>query len=315
MAKLSTTSAFASGFRLIGRAPLAPLAWGALHALAIMPLEAVQMIYVWPDMLRGYGRMVDAARLGEVMPATAFTPPSPAMTLLPLLFMPLILVVWGVVGAAVVRAVLEPENRRFFYLRLGRQELWLMLVLLVQVILFYVALVVMMLLGIGGGALIIGLATATRLVPVVIIGVLLGIGVGIAAPLLVLWVLMRFSLAGAMTVHDREFRLFESWRFTKGNGWKLVGLAVLLFFAVIGFELLFFGSAGAVALAFGLSNLERLQDVLSRPEDWLGAALPMILVGISVFTIVGGYFSAILIAPFADAYDQIRGKRGIEEAF
>ncbi|MDB5438759.1 MAG: conserved transrane protein [Caulobacteraceae bacterium] len=314
MAKLSTTSAFAAGFRLIGRAPLAPLIWGALNGLAILPIQAIQLIYVWPNMLRGYGQMIESSRLGQPLPASAFTQ-SPGMTLLPLLFMPLVLFIWAMVGAAATRAVLEPQDRRFFYLRLGKQELWLMLVLLVQVILFYVGLIIMMILGIGVAALVIGLAVASHIAPLIVIASLAGVAAGFALPLSVLWVLMRFSLAGPMTVHDREFRLFESWQFTKGNGWKLVGLAVLLVFAMIGFEILFFGAIGAIGLAFGFSNIERLQEALSHPEDWMGQALPVILIALSVFTIAGGYFSAIFIAPFADAYDQIRGRRAAEEVF
>lgn len=313
MARLSATSAFAAGFRLIGRAPVAPLAWGALNAVAILPFQAIQLIFVWPNMLRGYGQMIEASRLGQALPAPYM--PSPGMTLLPLLALPIALIIWGVVGAAAARAVLEPQDRRFFYIRFGRQELWLMLVLLVQIILFYVGLILMILLGVGVSALIIGLAVASHIAPLIIIASLIGIAAGIGLPLVVLWVLMRFSLAGPMTVHDREFRLFESWQFTKGNGWKLVGLAVLLLFALVGFEIVFFGAVGAVGLAFGFANLERLQEALSHPEDWMNQALPLILIAITVFTIAGGYFSAIFIAPFADAYDQIRGRQGIAEVF
>jgi phosphatidylglycerol:prolipoprotein diacylglycerol transferase len=46
----------------------------------------------------------------------------------------------AVLTGAVLRAVLEPENSRGFYLRIGRQELWLALVSLVFVVLLAMAL-------------------------------------------------------------------------------------------------------------------------------------------------------------------------------
>jgi hypothetical protein len=48
---------------------------------------------------------------------------------------------------------------------------------------------------------------------------------GLIAAGLLIWLALRLSMAAPMTFADNQFRLFESWTLTKGQGWRLLGVA------------------------------------------------------------------------------------------
>ena len=58
-------------------------------------------------------------------------------------------------------------------------------------------------------------------IPGIIVGALVVVAV-------MIWVSLRLSLAGPITFTERQFRLFESWTLTRGRGWRLFGVAVIV---------------------------------------------------------------------------------------
>lgn len=74
-------------------------------------------------------------------------------------------------------------------------------------------------------------------IPAVIAGMLFGMAGAIAAAalavcgalLLALYFFARLSAASALTVRDRTIRFFESWRLTRGTGFRLMGSYLILF--------------------------------------------------------------------------------------
>jgi small-conductance mechanosensitive channel len=152
MARVAIGDAFGAGLRLIQRRPLVPLVWGLVYFVCAYVPAIASMAMMMPILTQ------------SMHPGTVPTDPSQIMAqMAPLQLMNLVQIAFSVVGfaiinAAVCRAVLEPENDRSFYLRLGAQELWQGLVLLVLYVL-------------------IGFAVFAAFVPVIIIGVVGGIAV------------------------------------------------------------------------------------------------------------------------------------------
>jgi hypothetical protein len=212
----------------------------------------------------------------------------------------------------VFRAVLEPENRGLAYLRLGARELWLLLLNVAGGILAALLIVAVCIAGfIVGVALWIGLQAAH--VQPIWLG-LAEVPVALGAILALLWIGARLSLAGPMTFAEKEFRLFESWSLTKGAGWKLLGLAVLLtlvmFAVVLIVEGLVIGGALATIGAPGVNGSSWRAFFAQPPEAIVHALTPWAVMTAVVGALVSGAIFAIALAPWAEAYRQISGGRG-----
>lgn len=211
---------------------------------------------------------------------------------------------------AIYRSILEPDNRRYFSLRFSTQELWLALVLFVYGLMIGFALVAVML---GGGAigglawLISGLlpdptaVTVTRavLMAAVVVG---GLGAWI-------WVAIRLCFGPVMTFADKEFRLFESWEFTKDHAWKLTGLMVLVSVVAFGIglvlELIIFAIVFAQFGGFDASHLHALFPKGQLPD--FGSLLVAMGPIIVLIAMLVGPMLTIMVAPLATAYRELRG--------
>ena len=309
MSTFSTSEALGAGFNLIGRKPLAVLAWGlALLLLGVAPMAGL-MALVLPDMINFFQQAT----------ANALThpgvPPDPA-TFLPfearmMMFQPVILlssvVSRAVLMGAVFRAVLEPKNDRFAYLRLGTRELWLGLLYLVLSILAAILMVAIIMacaiIGVIVGLTLHASGAAPGWIALAILPLV------VAAMVVFIAVAVRFSLAPVMTYAENEFRLFESWNLTKGHAWKLFGLAFLLSLIVgviaMVVQTVFFGGMFAVVGMSGFDTTQ-LQALLRQPPQvWMQAAAPWLAVAAVVICFLGAGFMAIFLAPWAVVYQQL----------
>ncbi len=131
------------------------------------------------------------------------------------------------------------------------------------------------------------------------------------------WVLFRLSLALPMTFAEKHIRIFESWRLTRGNFWRLVGvwaMSVVLIFAVaIGFVVI----RQVVFLAVGLStgafdqlhSLTNIGDDLRKGLTGLMAAFGPAFIALFVIqAIADAVVRVVAVAPFARAYAQLSGR-------
>ena len=306
MATFSFGSAVGSGFGVIARNPLAFLVWCVVYlVLALGPL-ALMAAMVWPQ--------VDAlVALAEAEVA----PDSPAATqqMMALMaqvnalsvFQPVTsLASSALLMAAVFRAVLEPQNRRFFFLRLSRQELWLALCLVV----------------IGVVAALLALVAT---IPIVVASIVLvaaepgqtltpGFGVALAAMVLIvlgamLWLFVRFSLGLPMSFAESYFRLFESWRLTRGQAARmvLVGLAVSAVAIACQFVLFLGFMAAAIAILRPLAGMDVAGLTFAQAVPVLGLA-GLLMALVSVFGTV------LYSASLADIYRQLAAQRPGEGA-
>lgn len=197
---MTVGSILRGGFGLIRTRPGAVAIWGALYlAVALLGLA-----FVTP-----------------AMSALAATPPDPE-AMRPIMGMIwlydlLLLVVMTVIFAAIFRAVIRPDQSRFAYLRLGRDELRLVGLALLFWIVAVVAMVIASLL-IVLLAGVIGYAMGTQAAAAVL-SIVLFIALGCAA----LWLEVRLSIAFPLTIMRGRITIGEAWRLTAGRFWTLFG--------------------------------------------------------------------------------------------
>ncbi|MHA6204933.1 hypothetical protein ACXU4B_10950 [Dyella soli] len=309
MADFSISKAIGSGFSLIARRPGSVIAWSMAYLLvAVVPMALMfgYLLSELPSLFANLRHMDPKVGLS----ADVFRLQSKMMMANPLVFVSSLAGRALLVGA-IYRSVLEPGNRRFFALRFSKQELWLALSLFVYGLIVAFALLGVML----GGGVLGGLAwlvsslitdpVAATLTRVVLIG-----GVVIAAVGVWAWVAIRFSLGPVMTFAEQEFRLPESWAFTKGHAWKLTGLGATLAIIALAIGLAVEGVILAIAYSrlggFDQAHLQAFfpQGQIPNVVPLLFTLAPAIALG---FALVGP-MSAILVAPLASVYRDLKGQ-------
>ncbi len=299
MAGVSVGAAAFEGFRVIGRHPLAVLAWAAvLFVLTFLPLMA-SVALVAPsleEMIRQIAAESDEGALEAAMAMQA------RMMALNPLTMLASFVARVLVMCAVFRAVLAPQDKRFGYLRVGAAELWTGLVTACLAVMFAIV-AIFGVVGMGVVAIASGALTDQTggewAVLALVAGVLLA----------VVWLALRFSMALPMSFEQRTFRLFESWALTRGLTLRLVLLMLLVLLIVILLEI----AVAALAIGGGMALLAgrpidegALLAFFSRPmEAWLRQLAPWaVAVGV-VGSLLGAALSAIVIAPWAAVWRQV----------
>ena len=311
MATFSVSDAVGSGFRLIGRRPFSVFFWGLAYlVLSLGPTLAV-IAYMAPDMgamfAEGLKHAHQEGMAGAPFDPTRFMGFRSRMMLFQPVLMLSSLVSVAVLTGAVFRAVLERRNSGFAYLRLGAQEFWLALL---RVAMGFLAVLLLIAIAIPVGGITAAAffaaksaqANPVELAAIVTAGCLIG-------AVLLIWIVLRFSLAAPMTFAEREFRLFESWTLTKGQAWKLFGLLILLLLIMMGIEL----ALGAVSVAVVFATMgaalwrpEHVQAFFDQPVDvWARALAPWAAVGLVIMTYLTGALSAIFLAPWASVYQQL----------
>jgi hypothetical protein len=141
------------------------------------------------------------------------------------------LIVWLVTAVAAFRAVLHPDQRRWFFLRLGTDELRLGLLTLIACLAAV---------GVGGGPayLVFVLASPIMSVAPATTRFVAEIGVLITVWLDV-WLGVRLSLIAVETYSERRFHLMAYWPVTRGRFWYLLAAYFLYFLIFLGLTVLF----------------------------------------------------------------------------
>jgi hypothetical protein len=301
MADFSGGAAISSGFRLIGRKPGAVLSWGLVYVLlAVVP----QFLVMWsflPDLMAFYREALTSAQSG-VSPATNpdFLRLQAEINRFQPLQIVLSIVSLSIVNSAIFRAVLEPQNSRWAYLRLGAQELWVGLTTIVFYLVIFAAAVV-------AAIPVIVISAIAAQSPSWTMGLIIFL-LACGAAFFVIWVCLRLSLGIPASFAQKNFRLFESWAMTKGMGWKLFGVGLAVFAIVIAIEFALILVAASIFAATGMARSGQLQAIFQHPPaDIAAQAIPW-LIGLAVgYTVLIALVFAIITAPFADIYRQLSG--------
>lgn len=195
------------GIQTMRRRPLVVVAWATFSLVMLPLLGVVVQIVLGPEgraVLRGRGSSADprdildlVMHLGGVM----------------VLLIALALLIGSVLTAAIIRSVIEPNNRRFAYLRLGKEEIQL---LIVSLITWAAALLVTV---IPSGAVVLGASMLSGAVA----GWFAFLG-GLAVIALSLWVAVRLSLLGPHAFSHHHIDVRTAWIQTHGQFWRLLAM-------------------------------------------------------------------------------------------
>jgi len=302
--KLDIVKTAFAGFGVIGRNPLAVLVWAVfLGLVGLLPAFGLM-----GGLLVSVGQIVEAAQRGvEPTPEMIMPMIGSALGLIPVLILTG-LIVRMVLTGAIFRAVLFPQEKSWFHLRLGARELWLGLLFIVVGIIVFALMMIMM-------AVLVPLAVmgGPHDDPMMKLAMMRLAMLPVYAVLAFLFV--RFCLAFPMTFAESKFRLIESWKMTSGNSWRILLVGLILVALMIIAEMIVgllvvicvVAVIGAGAMSGGWSE-ERLTAFFNQdPTVWMHALAPWIVVGAIVGSILATLVAVIFTAPWAEAYRQLRG--------
>lgn len=208
------------------------------------------------------------------------------------------LAVQCMMAAAVYRLILRHDDARFGYLRLGADEIRLMLLTVIYVLLFILFMVLITL----GAALVMAVVS--------FLGQSVAIFVGAVAEFfltgLLVFVAVRMSLAPVATFAEKRLAIFESWSLTRGHFWRLFGSYVLALACVVVLGFLALVIFTAIAGAFLLASGRPMADlaVVFQPDESSIRAYftPALVAYMFVGSVFSALYYAVIAAPGAVAY-------------
>jgi hypothetical protein len=269
--------AAAAGARLIQREPGAFVIWMALW-LATVTLSALLVAFggavpTDPGVYHNLG-----ARFGPFAVVLIAT----------------FLICWAVTTQAVFRAMLQPDERRFAYLRLGSDELRLAVMSLVAFVLILV---------LGGVPAFLLLALASPFMQaapdlikyIAVIGAIATIGVDV-------WVGVRLSLIAVETFAEGRFHLTAYWPLTRGRFWYLTFIYGVCFLLFLGIGAIVGGATAGLETAQVIIGQPHGADVFRR-----GALLAMAGLYALIFSASWVATTALFCAAQAHAFRAITG--------
>lgn len=224
----SPTEAAFEGFRVTRVNPLPILLWALVWLVGLFVASLAAVPVAAP-----YAAEIQAAA-GD--PNALSAEATRAVYLMTAIAAPFVIGVQSIVSAAVYRAVLEPENKAFGYLRLGRDELRL---LMVTVILTAINFMVS-----GASEFLVKFSSET----VGLFGAFLFNLLGLA---LSVFLSVRLSLIAPLTLKRHKFSFAEGWRLSGRLFWPLLGIVVLAFVMALLVVVLLFLIGWPLAAALG----------------------------------------------------------------
>lgn len=292
---IAVTQAAFAGFGVLRRKPWAPLVWSVIYVGATGGML----------LILGAAFVKALRRLGTLGP-TSNVQPAEILGLLAavaggyLLMIAVFWVIGAIINMAVVRAVLEPEAGAFAYMRVGAPELWLLLANFVLFILYTI----------------VSMALA---IPVSIVSAIAAMTWRDGAPFVgfpiqlvtwgvTIWFGLRFSMVAPMIFTDRRFRLFESWRLTRGHVWRLfgVGVVMVLTTAVVYLVLAAAGLAVAWPMIRQMAALGSPRTFFLQSPQLIWNQLEPFLILYAALIWVGSIILLpVLFAPWPEAYRQL----------
>lgn len=288
----SIGEALAAPVRVIRRHPLAVFVWGLTMVVFSLALSAMIL-----------GSLIDL----PLEDAESAQPPAEIIarmaTLQGLSMLANVgqLVLGVVLWTATMRATLRigrPE--RYFFMRLGMDELRIGVVGLALGLGAYAAVIVLVLLGIAIGAV----AWQANEALAILLGFLMVLGL-IAA---VIYAMARLSLIAPATLILERFAFVEGWNLAKGRVGSLLGLLICtwliymaVYFVIAFFAILAFFASGVFAHMQAVGEAATLRDIMPPPAAIAG--LVVVLLGPGAF--LYGAVMTLLCAPFASACRQL----------
>lgn len=293
-----------SGLGLLTRRPLSSLVW-SLVFVAFLTLMFVSIGGAVLTFLSTSGATASAAGLNPGMLLRSLG----AFLGYYFLFLLGAMVISAVVQGAIYRSVLTPDDVGFASMRLGRQELWLMLLAFVMSILMMILQLVLSI------PQIIIVAMLSLQSPQLALSVRLVMQLFVYG--VVIWVSLRLSMAAPMTFAERKLRIFESWELTKGHTLSLLGVGFLI--SLIGgalyLVLTIVGFAGGLSIWHSTPHPENFATFLQDPRHWLANFEGLVLFLGALILIGGTVVTPVAIAPWMEFYRRLRPENDVASVF
>jgi hypothetical protein len=293
MSDFSATDVAFSGIRFVRERPRTVAIWAGAQLVLSLVLGAIAVVTMGPyiGQLQGLSRQRPADP-AQVMAVISHVGPMYAILL------PLSLLINAVVYATVARAVLRPADEGMGYIRFGADELrQFLLILLVFVLGLLTEFAVTFVVAIPGVILGLMFRSATPLVIVLCALLFLAI---------MIYLIVRFSLASAMTFHTRRVDLFGSWGLTRGQFWKMFATYFLVVaLALVIVILVSIISAAVAAVLGGIGGMAAVfSGAVGSINDYFAPARLAVTV---IWALVTPLFWALFLMPPAEIYRQLSG--------
>jgi hypothetical protein len=246
--RFSIGRALQTPFLLLRRQTLALFGWGALRV--VLTLVAFSLLLPLFAALP-FGQATTPEEMEQVM--TTFLPLQGGIGLMNIVGLLLSVVIW----TAAMRAAMAPTGTkdRYLFLRLGLDEVYVGVVMLVIVVGLYFGTFVLTLIG----AILCAVLWSINEMAAVLVTMVYGLGVFVAA----IWVAGRVTLAipASLALHTIAFE--QGWALGRGQGWRLAATGVLAWLILMLVSILI----GAVVLTVFFVAAVILQVSLPNPDD------------------------------------------------
>ncbi len=305
---LSIDFAF-EGFRIIRQRPWLILFWGVILLIGNAAVITTLISMAGPALasLQSPGNSADPAAslaaLQHLLPAYG-------------VILPLALLLQSILSCAIFRAVLEKSSSSFGYVRLGGDEIRLIVLYICFIFVMIGAEIVCIGAGAIAGALL-GLLLGMVSKTLAGIGMFLGIAAGVIA---LIWVVLRLSLFAVQSFDQKKINLFGSWKLTEGHGWTLFGGYVVSFVMILLVYLLCLVIFGAIVVGFSGGNFAAMSPVFGKGMTSMTAFLSPVMITYTILMnlFVSPLIMAISVGAPAAAYKALSGsvsKSQIENTF
>lgn len=305
MAGFSIGAAINDAVGLIRRRPLSVFVWG----LIVMAPSAASFALLWPMLGEMFAALALAPRGDGDFSDAAFADMMQFQAVSGLLNIVQLLVM-VVVYTAVMRAVLRPDQSRFFSLRLGMDELRIGVVGIALVVGLYVAMMLMTLIGVAIGFAVWGAGSPLNWLAIV--------GLIVTAVLLMFVGMARVSLIAPASVLYRDFAFVQGWRLGRGQTGRLFGMMMILVLLIIVVEVVAVGIGLGVAGGLTASgaidwNALRSENAAAGPFEGMSAMLAAnwawFVLGALIVAAIYGLLLTLQVGAFASACRQLAGDR------
>ena len=279
----SFNDALSAPFVLLRRRPLYLFAWG-LIMMALVAVIYSLMIPLFLDVAAAGDRteawdvyMMESIRLQAAL--NGFN----------VLMYLIMLLTWTAAG----RATLAPsQGDRFLFLRFSMDEVRVAVVIVAGFLAWYVALLVLVLIGVGIGAALWSTGQAATIGVLIVYGVLVSIAC--------VWGWLRISLIAPASLILKRFAFAEGWAIARGQMWKLFGLNLVVWLIYMLAAIATYGLAAAVLFgsfyAQGLTWPQTIESAVDLEPLVRPMILPALLTLIP-FSLMFGWVMALYAAP------------------
>lgn len=298
MSEFSPTDAALEGFRLAREHPSAMGIWGVISLLLSLGTYLLFISAAGPELAAVMELATKAQTTPGAAPAdpeemlAAFNTLGPAMLPVYPALLGISLAVNAVLSGANMRMVLRPGDRSPGYLRIGGDELRILVVMIVKLIIFAGITLV--------GSLLLGVLAALLGVAGVLLAVLLFFAL-IGAVVLIA---VRLSLATPQTFAERRIMLFQSWGLTAGRFWPILGCYLLTLVLIIVVAIVGSLATGAITLIVGMVAGAPPKVDFSSVQTFF---TPLQVFNLVIGSVIGALTLAIKGSPAAVIYQRLTG--------